>query len=1289
MNTALLWIGGLLVAVFCALFAIPHVVDWDRYRGVFEEEATRMLGRDVRVGGAVSLRFLPAPYVQFDKIKVADTERGSGEAFFRADGLTIWLSIAPLLRGAIEAKEIELKKPHLLIKVDKDGQPNWRTLKVSAGNLPFVPTEVSLKALRVSDGIIAVRGEGDRELAYLRSINGEISAEALAGPYKFRGDLDWNGEPREIRVATAAMDAAGRLRVKLTVKAGKFGGSYGLDGTLSDIALSPKLEGELSAKLPIDLEGSSDDQSAAVRSPGNPALASGAELKAQIAATPVGLKLTDLALSFEQAGQPQLLAGSLTASWAGQPRLDATLDSRWLDLDRIIGQGGSASPLSTAHALLTATAGLIPDEAHLRASLKVDQVTLGGDTVSGISMTMARRNQELEIEDFRASLPGGTKVDLSGILASGRDADGFKGEIAVRGASLQRFATWLARGQSIAEARADRPFALQSVLQLSRRSVEFKSATAEFAGSTISGGLRYAWAGRKQLAVDVEASTIDLAGIFPGALSLAKVRDVFWPVPESGVPIGNAASGRWLDPATADISLGVRAGTLTDGDQELRDVAVDVRLQNRTLVVADLRLKSPAGLQIEANGQVTDNSGKAKGTLRGLVAAANPDAAAELWRLLGVRSANEDAAPGGRLDVAPLRLAGSIGFGNAPAGSVDISADGLLRGSRIVASARLDGGLDNWRAAPVDITAAVESPDVARFLQPVLKSKAQLRERRGLPPAPGRLTLKASGVPADAVVGLARLEAPGFNLALSGRGTWAGKGDPKFAGELTVDTPDAAQAAAIAGWMTPAGAVGVGIEGTADVELSEGVLLIVPRGTMVGGGPVAGFISIRPDADRSRFEARLATREVALSRLLGMVTESGGPSRTTPQSADAAAEPWPDQPFDFGGLTQTSGRIALETDKLTMADGMSLQSAVLEAEIAPGTVKVTKLEGDALGGRISSELTLSQIAAGAELNVDVRLTDARLDALRPRRGGGGDVKGTGSLVFKASGRGPTPHGLLNTLTGRGEAELTSAAVTGLSPNAVGSAIDSLIAGKFDPGKDGSRTALVNALEPGSLALASRKIPVTLSDGALRIDPFTVEEARGRVSNRTTVELATLKVDSEWTIEPKVSARATTPARPFLPAISVVYVGSLRDVARLEPKVSTEALERELAVRKMELDVDELERVRRRDEERAKLEAERLKAIESDRQGTRPEPAPQRGGWGATMQAPLAPVDQPASRSPPGSTAVPEPPEPPRPPLQQGRSGLTNAPSGPVTGTRWYDAPDWRKAGSPITGQGGN
>jgi hypothetical protein len=60
----------------------------------------------------------------------------------------------------------------------------------------------------------------------------------------------------------------------------------------------------------------------------------------------------------------------------------------------------------------------------------------------------------------------------------------------------------------------------------------------------------------------------------------------------------------------------------------------------------------------------------------------------------------------------------------------------------------------------------------------------------------------------------------------------------------------------------------------------------------------------------------------------------------------------------------------------------------------------------------------------------------------------------------------------------------------------------------------------------------------------------------------------------------------------LPGVTVSYRGPFAALGAIEPRVNSEALERELAVRRMERDVEELERLRKLDEARRREEAER-------------------------------------------------------------------------------------------------
>ena len=143
MNNGLLFLGGLLVFVLSALFAVPNLVDWNSYRGVFEEEASKVLGREVRVGGSVNLKLLPVPYVRFEKVRIANDRGQTGEPFVRADSFTMWLSGPALLRGVLEASDIELNKPVLTLAVDKSGGGNWSNIRLRSGELPFVPRDVT------------------------------------------------------------------------------------------------------------------------------------------------------------------------------------------------------------------------------------------------------------------------------------------------------------------------------------------------------------------------------------------------------------------------------------------------------------------------------------------------------------------------------------------------------------------------------------------------------------------------------------------------------------------------------------------------------------------------------------------------------------------------------------------------------------------------------------------------------------------------------------------------------------------------------------------------------------------------------------------------------------------------------------------------------------------------------------------------------------------------------------------------------------------------------------------
>jgi hypothetical protein len=116
-------------------------------------------------------------------------------------------------------------------------------------------------------------------------------------------------------------------------------------------------------------------------------------------------------------------------------------------------------------------------------------------------------------------------------------------------------------------------------------------------------------------------------------------------------------------------------------------------------------------------------------------------------------------------------------------------------------------------------------------------------------------------------------------------------------------------------------------------------------------------------------------------------------------------------------------------------------------------------------------------------------------------------------------------------------------------------------------------------------------------------------------------------------------------------VSVVHLGHLGESALSVQRISVQALSRELTVRKMERDVAELERLRRVDEERIRLETERLKAAEAGKTGTAAsaQPGPQPFGPPTAPQPAPEPVAAPANTPavPPGLGDPERRPPPPK------------------------------------------
>lgn len=1230
MNALLTWIGSLLILALAALFAGPHFVDWNVYRGVFEEEASRILGRDVRVGGDVNLRLLPAPYVRFEKLRISDTTGIAGAPLFSAESFTMWLSVPPLLKGALEAKRIELERPSVTLAVNEDGYGNWRSLNAGYGSLPFVPTGVELQSVHISDGTVALNLQRGGEVARLSKINGELAAKQLAGPYTFRGSVDLSGTEREIRLATSEPDQAGTVRLNGQIRTPSSKDRYTVDLRLSNLWEQPAIEGDLSGRVQINKMG--DDAFA--------------ELKAKMKGSPQGAQLSEIVASFENSGQPQIVVGQMAAEWGGRHQIDLSLSSRWLDLDRLAGGtpsqasamptgetpagrapgNGEATgakpqaftgPVQTAQSLLAGLIDVFPERVDVSADLRVDQVNLGGDAVSDVLLEMQRNGGPLEMKTMRAVLPGGARFDFSGQVEATEGVPVFSGDLYVGGVSAAHVISWALGPGATSGISSDGPFAVDGKMRLGGSSLQLSNARAEFSGVPIRGSV--SWRENKngkRLAVEIEGREIDTRWVGLNDFQMPAIVDILSKSVETAS--GDNVLPAWLSGDFGDVRLRVRADTLRNGSNELKDVNADIALRDNRIEIATADFKTPSGLSVSMEGSIAEPSKAPKGTLRFVIGAQNQEAVTTLANALGGEASRGRFTE--RLsDLAPFRLAGNLALSQRLPNAADIDVDGMASGGSVEAQLRLDGGIDHWREKSADILVRVKDGKAARWVANWLggaegfeTSNSALNGGSGL--------LKAVGVPNDGMLTMATLDGDGFSLIYDGKSGVAGDMLSAISGEFVVNARQSNDVLGLVGIELADGAELGPAQGVVEFTRSNGRYVFTPRDMIFAGSRLAGSIAVsRQKGDGRRLEADLTTDAAYLPGLMSAVLArprqgSEAPEDTDPgQQRSAAGETglpqvaqaaeglvtdaavFSDQAFDMSPLVDLSGQLKLKASRLMFNEELHAENADLTVSFGGSRVELTLKEATVLGGGVSGELSLERAPAGVIASGNVALQGGNLAEVVSQKAGGRVLAtGTVNANAKFTGRALGPRGLVSALVGSGELTFTDAKVHGLDPALVTGSALSLVAS--DDPIDNFAGTLRQELGKGVLPVGKRSVALEIIDGAVRVSPIKVDTPKGSTQIITTFDIAALAVDSEW----RIQAKSAVNGEADWPPVTVTFVGPVAELASLEPKVMADTLERELTVRRMERNVNELERLRRLDEEAAARERARQRKIEEER-----------------------------------------------------------------------------------------
>ena len=1190
MNSFLLAFTAVLILVLSALFAAPLFIDWNDYRPVFETQASKLLGRDVKVGGKVHLVVLPAPELRFDDVKVADEKGSFEQPLLEVRSIEAWLNIGSLLRGAIETRKIAIAEPVLRIVVKEDGTGNWSDVGRAGEALPFAPKEVLLDEISVSGGRIEVTRPGAPAIVF-EDVYGAGSAASLSGPYKVSANYIFAGRPQELRFSTSASDPDGVFRLKTALRDPDRNTTYLLEGDVTGFKEKPSFDGAIIMRIASALppEGTQESERQADATQDNGALPSGEqgagadahlsafELKGKLTATPERAELPVLEIAVHSKGRSQMMKGKLALDFGAQPKAEGELAASWVDVDALLTAGAPANtPVDiSAAGVLSAIAERALKEAATvgdgTLTIDLDQASIGGDLVGGIDLVVAAKDGAVTVERLQADLPGSNRIEASGRLAEGERGPVFEGPVTLDGSKLKTLVRWAAGARDMSGQATVGAFTFSAKTVIGGGDLKLEDASGELSGTKFSGALHYRGGEHRVVDLNLDSDRLDLREVLGESAA--------W---QSWLPDPAAAQG--TAPASDQSLLGALRddevhATLRVGELLLPNIPpgrLDARfsLAKDNLDVERLDFAAPGAIALNGNGSIARLSTAPAGQADLSIQAMTADGLKVTTELLGL---GEGVTKSKQLpSLAPLDLhVGLTATRDGAATSASIEVKGKAGGSDVAIIAKAAGDPANLADASIDIDGSVKGERPQALLGLLMPGLAS--ERLAVAGAErGKFTLRAQGVPSRSVTGRAELATDAMQLAFDGEGSLKPEG-MALAGVASAKGRNAGMALALFGLGASPSASAVPLDLSAEVAKTASVIDLTSISGEVDGVPITGSAHFDLGGEQPRFNLAAKADFASLPALLGsLVAWQRTPSTETLLGSlnQSASDVWPARGFALEAIGSADGEIRIEANTLALGAPFKVEDATLIANVSEQGLAVIDLQGRLFGGSFSASGTLVPKGTGAELKAHAELATGRMDQLSRAIAGRVLAKGPFTFVMDVSGEGLSPPGLVAGLSGDGALFLDPGALQALSPEPLKRvAVEANRSEKLKLDKDqitARMTTLQDTLTKGTYAYSATVLPFGIKNGTLKLDPAALAGKGAETTINGYVELASLRLDSEWAMRLKDSRDAD------MPPVNLVFAGSLGDAGAIAPQIDTAPMEGFLTVRRMEGDVERLE-----------------------------------------------------------------------------------------------------------------
>ncbi len=1084
MQTTLL---GLAIAIILALVSAlvaPLVVDWNRYRPEFEEQASRLTGLNVHVNGTIDARILPTPHIKLRDVEVGEVGR---EPQVRAGTVELEIGLGPLVRGEVRATELRLVSPQISLGLDGSGAINWPAPLPSSG-----ADALTISRLSVEDGrvMLADAMSGSRITLQKLSFNGDI--RSFLGPFNGAGAFVAGDEFYSYRISGSRADDDGGLKLRLGIDPANRPLTTEVDGTLSFDRNVPQFDGTLSLVRPVGV----------TLAGGKRVMSDPWQFAGKVRATPASASLRELALLYGPDERAVNFSGKADLTFGAHPHLDGEVSAQQVNVDRMLAAPDVTHrpPLVMIKSFLDAFMVGVKPPVPIAVGVGIEAVTVGGTAIQSLHGNVRFDDKGWAFDHFAFRAPGFTEVNLSGRLAGGPQGVAFSGPASIESADLKVLVAWLEGRGDQPSGRAESLSARADVTAASDRLV-LDRLSAKLDRENVEGRLSYIWAaGARPAALDGELHAAKLD--FDALLAFAKAA---------------AADGAFEAPRQVALVLDV--GNATFAGVDARAVNAKVKFDTGILHIDRLSIGDLGGAALDINGRIDELSSQPRGRLTLDVDATTLAGLADIVGRFAPQVSDSFRPFAGRL--APAKVHGVLTIDRAASARTIAKVDlgGSLGAMRLTLNGEATGSAADPAAAMVRLSSRLDADDGGALVRLL-----DLDRVIAVDQLPGQMTVSASGPFNGGLQFNALATAGGFSAAAEGKLHLSGSGAPTGSLQLRASAADlrplrramTGQTGAVAPVSTSAI---IGIAG-ADLSLTD---LVVTTGK----SSVRGRLDLKLSSPVG-IGGDIAANEVDAAAVAAMLL--GLPSATP-----SAGKIWSPEPIGAGGFAAVNGTVNFKFDRAALTPTQIARDLKGVVQFQPPEIALSDIDGSLAGGRLSGQLTFRHDAQALAAQGHVELAGANAAAIIGS--GKNGVDGLLTVKLQGDGMGLSPDGLVGAFHGSGNITLAKAQFAGIDPAAFDAAIHLADqSGSIDAPK--IRAAVNAVMDNSRLAVPKAEAELTIAAGQMRLTNALLHAPGGaELSLDGILDLNNEEIDARMTLSGQPAANALIPARPEF-AISV-------------------------------------------------------------------------------------------------------------------------------------------------------